>query len=230
MTEIAIIVLAAGLGTRMRSELPKVLHKAAGRSLLGHVLTSANELKPAHCVVVCGPGKEDLSGEAKRYVPGAEMVTQAERRGTGHAVSMAESKLKGFKGTILVLYGDVPLIEAATLRGLSDQVSSAQPLAVLGFEPASPIGYGRLLRGADGSVTAIREELDASLEERRITLCNSGILAVDAGLLWRLLAAVKPNNAKGEIYLTDIVELCIAEGKRVGLSVDSTGALPRRGA
>jgi len=219
MTEIAIIVLAAGLGTRMRSELPKVLHKAAGRSLLGHVLTAATELNPAHCVVVCGPGKEDLTGEARRYVPGAEMVTQAERRGTGHAVSIAEGKLKAFKGTILVLYGDVPLIEAATLRALSEQVGSAQPLAILGFEPASPIGYGRLLRGADGSITAIREELDASLEERRITLCNSGILAVDAGLLWRLLAAVKPNNAKGEIYLTDIVELCVAEGKRVGLSV-----------
>ena len=221
MSEIAIIVLAAGLGTRMRSELPKVLHKAAGRSLLGHVLTTAKELSPAQCAVVCGPGKEDLTGEAKRYVPGAEMVTQAERRGTGHAVSMAEAKLKGFTGKILVLYGDVPLIEAATLRGLIDQVSSAQPLAILGFEPASPIGYGRLLRGSDGGVTAIREELDASLEERRITLCNSGILAVDAGLLWRLLASVKPNNAKGEIYLTDIVELCVAEGKRVGLSVCS---------
>lgn len=219
MSEIAIIVLAAGLGTRMRSELPKVMHKAAGRSLLGHVLIAARDLEPAECVVVCGPGKEDLSEEAKRYVPGAEMVTQMERRGTGHAVSMAEGKLKGFKGTILVLYGDVPLIEAATLRGLVDQVNGAQPLAILGFEPDSPKGYGRLLRGADGSVTAIREELDASPEERLITLCNSGILAVDASLLWQLLAAVKPNNAKGEIYLTDIVELCVATGKRVGLSV-----------
>ncbi|MBL8906526.1 MAG: bifunctional UDP-N-acetylglucosamine diphosphorylase/glucosamine-1-phosphate N-acetyltransferase GlmU, partial [Rhizobiales bacterium] len=219
MSEIAIIVLAAGLGTRMRSELPKVLHKAAGRSLLGHVLTAARELNPARCVVVCGPGKEDLSGEAKRHAPGAEMVTQAERRGTGHAVSMAESKLKDFTGTILILYGDVPLIEAATLSALAEQVGDAQPLAVLGFEAANPKGYGRLLRGADGSVKAIREELDASPEERLITLCNSGILAVDAGLLWRLLAAVRPNNAKGEIYLTDIAELCVAEGRRVGLSV-----------
>lgn len=219
MSDIAIIVLAAGLGTRMRSELPKVLHRAAGRSLLGHVLTAANELGPAHCVVVCGPGKEDLSGEARRYTPRAEIVTQLERRGTGHAVSVAEDKLKGFKGTVVVLYGDVPLIEAATLRGLMDQVRGVQPLAILGFEPDSPKGYGRLLRGQDGSVIAIREELDASPAERLITLCNSGILAVDATLLWRLLAAVKPNNVKGEIYLTDIVELCVAEGKRVGLSV-----------
>jgi len=219
MTEIAIIVLAAGLGTRMHSELPKVLHKAAGRSLLGHVLTAAKELKPAHCVVVCGPGKEDLSGEAKRYVPSAEMATQTERRGTGHAVSMAEGRLKGFTGTVLVLYGDVPLIEASTLRGLADQVSRDQPLAILGFEAANPKGYGRLLRSGDGGIAAIREELDASPQERLVTLCNSGILAVDAALLWRLLAAVKPNNAKNEIYLTDVVELCVGEGKRVGLSV-----------
>jgi bifunctional UDP-N-acetylglucosamine pyrophosphorylase/glucosamine-1-phosphate N-acetyltransferase len=219
MTDIAIIILAAGLGTRMRSELPKVLHKAAGRSLLGHVLTAAKELKPAHCVVVCGPGKEDLSGEARRYIEGAELATQAERRGTGHAVLVAEGKLKDFKGTILILYGDVPLIEASTVKGLVDQVSGAQPLAILGFEAETPKGYGRLLRGANGSVIAIREELDASPEERQITLCNSGILAVDAALLWRLLAAVTPNNAKGEIYLTDIVQLCVSEGKRVGLSV-----------
>jgi bifunctional UDP-N-acetylglucosamine pyrophosphorylase/glucosamine-1-phosphate N-acetyltransferase len=181
------------------------------------VLTTAKELSPAHCVVVCGPGKEDLTGEAKRYISNAEIATQSERRGTGHAVSMAEAKLKNFTGKILVLYGDVPLIEAATLRGLLDQVGEAQPVAILGFEAAVPTGYGRLLRNRQGGVDAIREELDASLEERRITLCNSGILAADAGQLWRLLAKVKPNNAKGEIYLTDVVEL--AEGRRVGLAV-----------
>jgi len=219
MNEIAIIVLAAGLGTRMRSELPKVLHKAGGRSLLGHALTAVRELAPAQCVVVCGPGKEDLTGEARRYLPGAEIATQTERRGTGHAVTMAEPKLKDFKGTVLVAYGDVPLIAASTLRDLVNQVSAAQPVAVLGFEAQNPKGYGRLLRSKDGGISAIREELDASSEERLITLSNSGILAIEAPLLWRLLAKVKPNNAKGEIYLTDVVELAVKDGKRVGLAV-----------
>jgi bifunctional UDP-N-acetylglucosamine pyrophosphorylase/glucosamine-1-phosphate N-acetyltransferase len=221
MSEIAAIVLAAGLGTRMRSELPKVMHKAAGRSLLGHVLNTTASLSPARCVVVSGPGKEDLTIESQRTIAAAETVTQAERKGTGHAVLMAAPKLEGFAGKILVLYGDVPLIGAETLRALLAQVSAAQPIAILGFDSETPKGYGRLLRDATGGVIAIREELDATPEERRISLCNSGIVAADAATLWRLLAQVQPNNAKGEYYLTDIVELCVKAGGRVGLATCS---------
>ena len=218
MTEIAIIVLAAGKGTRMKSALPKVMHRAAGRSLLGHVLHAARALSPAEAVVVAGPGMDDVAAEARGIFPQVRMAAQMDRLGTGHAVSMARPPLAHFKGTVLVLYGDVPLIGAESLAQLA-ALAERSGLAVLGFEAQDPHGYGRLIRNAAGQVTAIREELDASAEERAITLCNSGIIAASSSLLWPLLAKVGNGNAKGEYYLTDLVELAAAAGTPAGLAV-----------
>ncbi|PZF77015.1 bifunctional UDP-N-acetylglucosamine diphosphorylase/glucosamine-1-phosphate N-acetyltransferase GlmU [Aestuariivirga litoralis] len=210
MTDIAIIVLAAGKGTRMKSALPKVLHRAAGRSLLAHVLHAARALDPRHAVVVVGPDMEAVWQEARTVIPGARLAVQSERLGTGHAVAMAREQLQDFTGTVLVLYGDVPLISTGTLRGLTGLAGHG--MAVLGFEASNPHGYGRLLQDADGSVVKIREELDASPAERAIGLCNSGIIAIDAALLWSLVPQLGNANAKGEYYLTDLVDLAASCG------------------
>lgn len=215
---IAIIVLAAGKGTRMRSDLPKVLHKAAGLSLLGHVLHSAAAARPERTVVISGPDMPEVGTEAKRIVPEAVIAIQEKRQGTGHAVRMAQDGLKGFEGTVLVLYGDVPLIRSETIRALADAVSDDSPLAVLGFRAANPTGYGRLIQDRSGRLIAIREELDTSVDERRIDLCNSGFVAVKARLLWELLPKIRNDNAKGEYYLTDLVGLTVAAGLNVALA------------
>ena len=212
MPDLALVVLAAGKGTRMMSDLPKVMHQAAGRSLLGHVLTTAAALAPARLVVVTGPDMPEVAEEARKYCKDATIVVQAERKGTAHAVAMAAPYLADFKGRILVVYGDVPLIEAATLRALTEAVKGAKPLAVLGFRAADPTGYGRLIVTREGTFTGIKEELDATPEERAITLCNSGVMAADAALLWKLLPRIGNNNAKGEFYLTDLPGLAAAEG------------------
>ena len=217
MSDVAIIVLAAGKGTRMKSALPKVLHKAAGRSLLAHVLNAAKALTPAKTVVVAGPGMEEVAAEAKAAIPGAAIVIQKERLGTANAVAMAKPALGDFSGTILVLYADAPLIRPETVKSLAATVSAKNPMTVLGFEAANPEGYGRLLRSAKGGVVAIREELDASAKEKSINLCNSGILAVQSVHLWQLLPRIGKANAKKEYYLTDLVGLMAGEGVTVGL-------------
>ncbi len=216
MSNIAVIILAAGLGTRMRSSRPKVLHEAAGRSLLGHVLDAAGRLEPRRCVVVTGADVPEVAEEARRWMPHAETVPQAERLGTAHAVSMAGDALRDFHGTTVILYGDVPLLESETIRRLADTVADGRPLAVLGFHAADPTGYGRLILDGNGDLVAIREELDASPEERALTLCNSGVMAVDNELLWRLLPRIGNDNAKGEYYLTDLVSLVVGEGLKAG--------------
>jgi len=216
MSNIAVIILAAGLGTRMRSATPKVLHRAAGRSLLGHVLDAAGQLDPERCVVVTGADVPEVAEEARHWLPHAETVPQAERLGTAHAVSMAHEALRDFRGTTVILYGDVPLLKGETIRRLADAVAKERPLAVLGFHAADPTGYGRLILDADGNLVAIREELDASEEERALTLCNSGVMAVDNALLWRLLPRIGNDNAKGEYYLTDLVSLVVEEGLKAG--------------
>jgi bifunctional UDP-N-acetylglucosamine pyrophosphorylase / glucosamine-1-phosphate N-acetyltransferase len=215
MTDIAIVVLAAGKGTRMKSDLPKVLHRAAGRSLLGHVLHAARALSPVRAVVVTGPDMPGVEAETRRVMPAAAFAVQAEPRGTGHAVMQAETCLRDFEGTILVLYGDAPLVTPDTLRAL---VATGHEMAVLGFEAANPKGYGRLLRDRRGHVSAIREELDATPEERETKLCNSGLIAISSRVLWRLLPRLGNANAKGEYYLTDLVELAAAEGRTVALA------------
>ncbi len=219
MTEIAIVVLAAGKGTRMKSALPKVMHKVAGRSLLGHVLHAAKALDPAEAVVVVGPGMDAVAAEAAAFFPNARSAVQADRLGTAHAVSMAREALSAFHGTVLILYGDVPLIAPASLKELAELAGGG--MAVLGFEAKNPHGYGRLLRSGAGHVVAIREELDASPDERAINLCNSGIIAISSALLWALLPKIGNANAKGEYYLTDLVELAAAAGAPCRLALCS---------
>jgi bifunctional UDP-N-acetylglucosamine pyrophosphorylase / glucosamine-1-phosphate N-acetyltransferase len=218
MFDLAVVVLAAGMGTRMKSALPKVLHKVASRSMLGHALAAAKGLSPNLAVVVHGPGAELVRAESRKFIADCQFVAQVDRLGTGHAVSMTRDALLGFNGTVLVLYGDVPLIQTATLQALLDKIDQAHPMAVLGFEAADPHGYGRLIATAKG-VTAIREQLDASVEEQRITLCNSGIIAIDGKLLWQLVPKLYNANAKKEYYLTDLVGLTVDAGFAVALSI-----------
>jgi bifunctional UDP-N-acetylglucosamine pyrophosphorylase/glucosamine-1-phosphate N-acetyltransferase len=195
------------------------MHRAGGRSLLGHVLTAASQSEPAKVVVVSGPEMKQVEEEAVRIVPHAETAIQAERNGTGHAVMMAKPQLADFKGTVVVLYGDVPLIKPQSIRALTQLVKGPVAMAVLAFEAADPKGYGRLIRDKKGHVIAIREELDASPEERRITLCNSGIMAVSSEILWPLLSKVSNANKKGEYYLTDLVEIAASGGQAVTMFV-----------
>lgn len=206
MNEIALIVLAAGKGTRMKSKLPKVLHRAGGRSLLAHVLHAASGCNPNNAVVVVGPEMEQVGEEARKVVLHAKIVVQEERRGTGDAARIALGALENFDGTVIVLYGDVPLVEPQTIARMAASVAGFSSLAVLGFEAVIPTGYGRLIRNAEGSVVAIREELDANVEERQITRCNSGIISASSDLLRTLLPRLNNANAKGEYYLTDIIE------------------------
>jgi bifunctional UDP-N-acetylglucosamine pyrophosphorylase / glucosamine-1-phosphate N-acetyltransferase len=215
MRDLAVVILAAGMGTRMKSRLPKVLHKAAGRSLLGHVLHAAKALQAQHVVVVHGPGHDAVKHEASAIIPNCLFAEQAERKGTGHAVMMAEAALKDFNGKVLVLYGDVPLIQ---VQALADLLSHTTPMAVLGFKAAQPFGYGRLLE-KNGVVSAIREQKDASESERQIALCNSGIIAIAAPDLWLTLQQLTPANVQGEYYLTDVVEWMARAGKACSLAL-----------
>jgi bifunctional UDP-N-acetylglucosamine pyrophosphorylase / glucosamine-1-phosphate N-acetyltransferase len=217
MGDLAVVVLAAGMGTRMKSTLPKVLHKAAGRSLLGHVLHAAKALQATKVVVVHGPGHDDVKKAASKIIPDCQFAEQTERKGTGHAVMMAEAALTGFDGTVLVLYGDVPLVQPDALKSLLEKRDSKHPMAVLGFNAANPVGYGRLI-GRGDVITAIREQKDASESERAITLCNSGIIAIAAHDLWAMLKKLTPANAQGELYLTDVVELMAKAGKPCALA------------
>lgn len=218
MSGIAVVILAAGMGTRMKSEIPKVLHRAAGRSLLGHVLHAAKAVGPRHIVVVHGPGQEAVKAETRTIVPDARFAEQTERRGTGHAVMMAEAVLKDFTGTVLVLYGDAPLIQPQALLDLVAVKEAGARMAVLGFKAVNPFGYGRLIIAGDRLV-AIREQKDASDAERAIDLCNSGVIAIGSHHLWPMLHKLSPANAQGELYLTDVVELMHAAGNACAISL-----------
>ena len=222
----AAIVLAAGKGTRMKSELPKVLHPIAGRPMIGHVLASLAPLDPASVVVVVAPGMEAVSAAVAPH----PTAIQAEQLGTGHAVLAAERGQAGPRATvagdILILYGDTPFISTATFeRLLARRRAADQPaVVVLGMRPADPAEYGRLIVDGDGRLEAIVEYRDATAAQRAIGLCNSGVMAVDGALLWELLAEVGNDNAKGEYYLTDIVALA----RRRGLALRRRrGAAPR---
>lgn len=213
-TPIAAIILAAGKGTRMKSDLHKVLHPIAGRPMLLHLLASVGELAPERTVVVVGAGREQV--EAAVAPLGVATAHQTEQLGTGHAVAQAETALAGFDGDVLILYGDVPLVEAATMRRMLDRLhGEGDPsVVVLGFRPADPAAYGRVIvePGSD-RIAKMVEFKDASAEERAETLCNSGLMAVRATDLFRLLTRVGNANAAGEYYLPDIVMLAQAEGR-----------------
>ncbi|MFN0114483.1 MAG: bifunctional UDP-N-acetylglucosamine diphosphorylase/glucosamine-1-phosphate N-acetyltransferase GlmU [Paracoccaceae bacterium] len=205
----ALIVLAAGLGTRMNSDLPKVLHRLGGAPLLHHALSAGSALIPDRTVVVAGYGAEAVRKAARDWGEDVAVVLQPEQKGTGHAVACALPELHGFAGKVVVLYGDTPFLTAETLEKLA---ASPADVTVLGFIAADPKRYGRLIARGD-RIDRIVEWKDATPAERAITLCNSGVIACDAALLAALVADLKSDNAAGEYYLTDIVALSRAAGK-----------------
>ncbi|MFT3976172.1 MAG: bifunctional UDP-N-acetylglucosamine diphosphorylase/glucosamine-1-phosphate N-acetyltransferase GlmU [Sphingomonas bacterium] len=210
---IAAIVLAAGKGTRMKSDLHKVLHPLAGRPMLLHLLSSVAALEPARTVVVVGAGRDQV--EAAVAPLGAEVAHQAEQLGTGHAVRQAEALLGDFAGDVLILYGDVPLVTEETMRRMLARLHApdAPAAVVLGFRPDDAAAYGRIIADGDGRIAKMVEYKDASPEERAVNLCNSGLMAVRGGDLFGLLSRVGNDNAAGEYYLPDIVMLGMADGR-----------------
>lgn len=212
-----VVVLAAGQGTRMKSAHPKVLHKVGGRSMLGHVLALAKDLQPESVAVVIGPGMDDVRAETLRDAPSAEVFVQEERKGTADAVLAARSALARHKGDVIVLYADTPLLQSSTLEDLRARLDAGAGIAVLGFEAADPMGYGRLLTDAEGWLTAIREEKDASAAESAIKLCNSGVMAFRLDDVVGVLSRIDNNNAKGEYYLTDAVAIAGGAGSKAAV-------------
>jgi len=207
---IALIVLAAGKGTRMQSDLPKVLHKIAHAPMLWHALRAGQTLEPDHCVVVAGHEAALVEASAKDYDPEIQVVLQTEQLGTGHAVSQAKDALAGFEGDAIVLYGDTPFIRQDTLEAMA-AARETHDVVVLGFEAADPGRYGRLVTDGD-ALLEIVEFKDATEAQRAITLCNSGVVAAKSEVLFDLLSAVSNDNAAGEYYLTDIVGIARARG------------------
>ena len=200
------IVLAAGEGTRMRSSLPKVLHAVGGRSLIAHVLTAATEAGGAGIAVVVGPGRGDVAAEARKLAPQANVFEQRDRLGTAHAVLAARPAIEQGADDILVMFADTPLVRPETLRLLRDALAKGASVAVLGFTPKDPGGYGRLVMQGDERV-AIREEKDASAAERTIGFCNGGLMALAGASALQILDSIGNANAKGEYYLTDAVAI-----------------------
>ena len=209
----ALIILAAGKGTRMKSDLPKVLHPIGQAPMLAHAMKAGQALEPKKTVIVAGHEAEMVSAAVADIDEAAEVVLQVEQLGTAHAVDQAREALADFEGDVVVLYGDTPFLQPDTLERMVAARASAE-LVILGFNAADPARYGRLVMNGD-SLERIVEFKDASEEERAISFCNSGLMACDAKLLFDLIAKVDNKNASEEYYLTDIVELARAEGRKV---------------
>ncbi|WP_298857372.1 bifunctional UDP-N-acetylglucosamine diphosphorylase/glucosamine-1-phosphate N-acetyltransferase GlmU [uncultured Sulfitobacter sp.] len=220
----SLIILAAGKGTRMNSELPKVLHPIAGDSMLVHAMAAGATLEPVNTVVVAGHGAAEVTAAAQAFDEQAQTVVQSEQLGTAHAVAQARDALAGFDGTAIVLYGDTPFVSPATLDAMMSAAKDAD-VVVLGFEAADPGRYGRLVM--DGaSLERIVEFKDASKAERAITVCNSGVIACNAALLFDLIDAVDNDNASGEYYLTDIISIARGRGlKATAVTCDEAETL-----
>ncbi|MBO6826433.1 MAG: bifunctional UDP-N-acetylglucosamine diphosphorylase/glucosamine-1-phosphate N-acetyltransferase GlmU [Sneathiella sp.] len=210
MTSIATVILGAGMGTRMKSAKPKVLHEIAGRPMVSHLLGTVAELNAEKSIVVVAPSMQNV----RDVVAPATIAVQEEALGTGHAVAAALPELDGFEGDVLVLYGDTPLMTLDTLQKMIDKrrEDDATAVVVLGFEPDDPLEYGRLVTAEDGALSAIVEYADADTATRTIGLCNSGVMAINGKYIAELIGAVDNKNAKGEYYLTDIVEIARNKG------------------
>lgn len=219
--QLTVIVLAAGGGTRMRSKTMKVLHRIGGRSMIGHVLAAVSGLEPTRVCAVVGHQREQVGPHIHACLPEAVLAVQEEQLGTGHAVrvaldALAEEQVEALGGTVLIAYGDTPLLESATLRWFAAEHEAAQAaVSILSGVVESPTGYGRIVRDGDGEVVAIVEEKDANEEQRAIREINSGILAFDAAFLADAVARIGNDNANGEYYLTDTVQLARDAGLTV---------------
>jgi len=209
----AVIILAAGQGTRMRSDTHKVLHPIAGRPMLLHLLDRVDALGAEKRVVVLGKGREQV--EAAIADRGVEIAVQVEQKGTGHAVQQAADALSGYDGPVIVLYGDTPFVETATLGRMLDRLDGGggPGIVVLASSPADPLRYGRIILGEGGRIARMVEYKDATEEERAVRLCNSGMMAVRSSDLFRWLSQVGNDNAAHEYYLPDIVNIAAAEGR-----------------
>ena len=212
----AVIILAAGAGTRMGSDLPKVLHTICGRSMLDHVVGAARELDPAELIVVVGHGRDQVISHLAERAPDVRTVVQHRQGGTGHAVRIVLEEVDLGHGTVVVTYGDAPVLRGRTLAALVREHAAQQAAATaLTTVMDDPTGYGRILRDADGAIVEIVEEADATPEQRAIKEVNSGVYAFEASLLADSVKRVPTDNAKGEEYLTDVVAILQAEGQRV---------------
>ncbi|GGW23057.1 bifunctional protein GlmU [Gemmobacter lanyuensis] len=212
---VSLVILAAGQGTRMNSDLPKVLHKVAGAPLLHHAMQAGAALAPEKVIVVAGHGAEAVSKAARAWDDSCEIVVQDEQLGTAHAVAQAAPLLTEARGDCVVLYGDTPFIRPETLEAMRE-ARARHAVVVLGFEAADPGRYGRLITNGD-QLERIVEFKDATEAERAITLCNSGVICADVQTLFSLISAVGNDNAAGEYYLTDIVALARARGLSAGV-------------
>jgi bifunctional UDP-N-acetylglucosamine pyrophosphorylase / glucosamine-1-phosphate N-acetyltransferase len=210
MTQIAAIILAAGKGTRMKSDTHKVLHKIAGRPMVLHLLDSIDQLKPKRKVVVAGDRREQL--EAALAGSGIDIAVQEEQLGTAHAAMQAQAAMQDFSGNIVVCFGDVPFLQAETVKQLCKKLKDEVKVAVLGFRTDNPGAYGRIITNGRGRIIKMVEAKDASEEELKVELCNSGVLVAHSDDIWRFLGMVKNDNAAGEYYLPDVVTNAMAEG------------------
>lgn len=217
----AAVILAAGKGTRMKSALPKVMHEVGGRPMMDWSIALAREAGCARIVAAVHPSQDVLIAHLKAHHPDVGIAFQDPPQGTGHAVRCAEEALAGFEGELAVLYGDSPLVPAPVIEDLFGKVAGGAGLGVLGFEAADPGLYGRLITNAAGDLEAIVEAREATPEQLRVRICNSGVMAGRAKDMFRLLQKITNANAKGEFYLTDLVGLARAEGGRCALVIAS---------
>jgi bifunctional UDP-N-acetylglucosamine pyrophosphorylase/glucosamine-1-phosphate N-acetyltransferase len=225
------VLLAAGKGVRMRSQLPKVLHPIGGRPMLAHVVATAQAAGARKLALVVAPGADLARAEAARAAPGVEVFEQPAQAGTADAVLAARPVLERHRGDVVVMFADTPLVEADTLRKLIAALDAGAHVAVLAFEPADPAGYGRLITDGHGRITAIREHKDASEAERGIRLCAAGAMAFRMPDVAGLLSRIGNSNANGEYYLTEAVTLAAADGLRVSsalCSVDEAAGINSR--
>lgn len=214
MSDAVAIVLAAGKGTRMKSDLPKVLHEVCGQSMVEHVFDAIRGAGVTRIVCVIGH-KADLMRERLGQHTDVEFALQDEQNGTGHAVQMAAPMLDGYDGPVLVLAGDTPLLRADSLKGLLDELTDNEAVSVVGSAVTdNNQGLGRIVRDSDGAFTSIVEEKDATEEQREIKEINTGCYAFDSKSLFESLAEVKPLNTQGEYYLTDCPEILLKQGKK----------------
>lgn len=213
--ELAVIILAAGKGTRMKSDMAKVLHPIAGIPMIKHIITTAEKLNPKEIVVVIGPVMDDVADIVRPY----KTAIQKEQLGTGDAVKSAMTQLGDFKGDILVLYGDVPLVSASTLESLITHHNNGQNFGatILAMVPPNPTGYGRIFQNPDGTLNRIVEEKDASDDEKLVRIVNSGLMVLDGNRLGEYLEKLDNSNAQGEFYLVDLPKIMAADNRPSGV-------------
>lgn len=208
----AFIILAAGKGTRMNSDLPKVLHPLGGAPMVLHAMQAASAMEAERTIVVAGHGADAVENVATTYDANAGIVVQREQLGTGHAVGMANSALRDFQGDVIVLYGDTPFVRTETLEKMLTARAEGNAVVVLGFETPEPAGYGRLVISENDKLEAIVEDKDAKGDQKDITFCNSGVICADARQLFELVGKIGNKNKSEEYYLTEIVGLANAGG------------------